>query len=204
MEAPPPWKRPAEWPLPIKTARLSLGLPTHEDAQQVFDAVEANRDAIAKWMPWPRTENLSIGQAHYTIESFIRQLAADPAGNMPVFIRDRKSGRYLGGTGMHDFRPDLHQAEIGYWVVQDRNNEGICTEAVVGLTEAGFRPQAEGGFGLRRIEIRCSAANVGSVRVAIKAGYKLEATLDRHYWVPGLGWSDSHIFAALADSWSAP
>ncbi|MFI4916156.1 MAG: GNAT family N-acetyltransferase [Phycisphaerales bacterium JB060] len=204
MDAPPPWKRPDEWPLPIYTDRLELRFPRHEDAQQLFDAVDANRAAIIQWMPWPKTENLSVGQAHYTIESFVRATKNDLPANLPIFIIDRESGRYLGGTGLHDFHPDRHQAETGYWVVQDRNNEGICTEAVIGLTEAAFRPQAEGGFGLRRMEIRCAAANVGSSRVAEKAGYMLEGTLRSHYWVEGKGWSDSLIFGTTADTWKKP
>ena len=190
--------------MPIETERLVLRLPTHEDARQVFEAVEANRRSLHPWMPWPQTENRSIGQTHYTIETFLRQLDADPVSNVPVFICDRKTGAYLGGTGLHDFHPLTHQAETGYWVTQDRRGAGLCTEAVVAMTDLSLRSPSEGGLGLRRLEIRCSADNAPSARVAEKAGYALEGRLRAHRWIDGLGWSDTLIFGTTCDAWTAP
>lgn len=204
MEAPTPWKRPAVWPFPIETERLSLRLPTHEDAQQVFDAVEANRSSLHPWMPWPKTENRSVGQTHYTIETFRRQLETDPVTNMPIFICDRRTGQYIGGTGLHSFDHATHQAECGYWITQDRRGQGVCTEAVVALARVSLRPQSLGGLGLRRIEIRCSADNAPSARVAEKAWYQLEGRLRAHRWIDGLGWSDTLIYATTTDTWTNP
>lgn len=204
MEAPQPWQRPEGWPLPIVTERLVLRAPTHEDARAVFNAVESNRQNLSKWMPWARSENISIGQAHYTIERFIRDLNARPPANMPIFICDRTTGAYLGGTGLHDFHADTHQAETGYWITQERRGQGVCTEAVVALTQASLRSQSQGGLGLRRIEIRCSADNMASARVAQKAGYTLEGRLRAHRWIDGIGWSDTLIYATTADTWTKP
>lgn len=204
MDAPPPWKRPAEWPFPIETERLVLRLPTHADAQQVFDAVEANRTSLHPWMPWPQTENRSVGQTHYTIETFLRQLDDDPATNMPIFICDRQTGQYIGGTGLHTFVPGTHQAECGYWVTQDRRRSGVCSEAVIALTQLALRPQESGGLGLRRLEICCSADNAPSAGVAKKSGYQLEGTLRAHRWLDGIGWSDTLIYATTADTWTKP
>lgn len=204
MEAPKPWTKPPSWPVPIETERLVLRPLSHEDVQAVFEAVEANRPSLVPWMPWPNTENLSIGQTHFTIERFLRNLESDVPENVHTSIFDRVTGQYLGGTGLHTFVPGSHQAETGYWVIEDRRGSGICTEAVVGLTEVALRTQAAGGMGLRRLEIACSADNEPSARVALKAGYQLEATLRQHRWVDTIGWSDTLIFAALADSWSAP
>lgn len=204
MDAPPPWKQPETWPFPIETERLVLRLPTHEDARQVFDAVEANRPSLHPWMPWPQTENLSVGQTHFTIETFLRQLDAEPVTNMPIFICDRATGQYIGGTGLHTFVPGTHQAECGYWVAQDRRRSGICSEAVVALTELALRPQESGGLGLRRLEICCSADNTPSAGVAKKSGYQLEGTLRAHRWLDGIGWSDTLIFATTADTWTKP
>jgi RimJ/RimL family protein N-acetyltransferase len=152
----------------------------------------------------PKTENRSVGQTHYTIETFLRQLDADPVANMPVFICDRRTGQYIGGTGLHSFVHATHQAECGYWVSQDRRGSGVCSEAVVALTELALRPQPDGGLGLRRLEICCSADNAPSAGVARKAGYQLEATLRAHRWLDGIGWSDTLVYATTADTWTTP
>ncbi len=204
MQTPPPWKRPETWPFPIETDRLVLGAPSHDHARVVFQAIDANREHIVPWMPWPLSENLSIGQTHYTIERFLRDLDADPPSNVPVFIHERETGRYIGGTGLHDFHPDTHQAETGYWMSADRCGQGLCTEAVVALTEVAFRSQCQGGLGLRRLEIRCSADNKPSTRVAEKAGYTLEGRLRDHRWIDTIGWTDTLIFGTTADTWTKP
>jgi len=204
MDAPPPWKRPEQWPLPIETERLVLRPATHDDAPAIFEAIDTNRSGLLPWMEWAERENLTIGQMHYTIERFIRETEKDPPEDLPILICDRLTGVPIGGTGMHGFRIHSHQAEIGYWVLPGRREAGVCTEAVVGLTEVGFRAQDEGGMGLRRLEIVCSADNPASARVAEKAGYDHEARHRTHRWVQGIGWSDTLIFGATADTWTTP
>lgn len=204
MDTPTHWQRPKAWPIPIETERLVLRLPTHDDAHAVYQAVDENRDHITPWMPWPLTENRSVGQTHYTIERFLRELDTDPPSTMPIFVCDRKTGQYLGGTGLHDFHPSTHQAEAGYWMAKEYCGQGLCTEAVMALTEVALRPKGKGGLGLRRLEIRCSADNKASGRVAEKAGYDLEGTLRAHRWLDGIGWSDTLIYATTADTWTTP
>ena len=204
MDAPQPWRRPDEWPLPIETKRLVLRFASHEDVPALFEAIDTNRDGLLPWMEWAERENLTIGQTHYTIERFIREAEKELPGDLPILICDRVRGEPIGGTGLHGFRTNTHQAEIGYWVLPDRRGSGACTEAVVALTETGFRSQAAGGMGLRRLEIVCSADNPASARVAENAGYEREARHRAHRWVNGFGWSDTLIYAALADTWTKP
>lgn len=204
MEPPPPWTRPRPWPLPIETERLVLRHSTHDDVPAIFEAVDNNRAKLLPWMEWAERENMTVAQTHYTIEKFIREAEQDLPSDLLILVCDRSDESPVGGTGMHSFRPDTHQAEIGYWVLPGRQRAGICTEAVAALTEFGFRPQDRGGFGLRRLEIVCSADNPASARVAEKAGYQLEATLRAHRWVKGFGWSDTLVFGALADTWTKP
>ena len=201
---PEPWRRPRPWPLPIETERLVLRLATHDDVPAIFEAIDSNRQGLLPWMEWAERENLTIGQTHYTIERFIRDVEKDLPDDLPILICDRESGEPIGGTGMHSFRTDTHQAEIGYWVLPGRRKAGVCTEAVVALTQVGFRPQDVGGMGLRRLEIVCSADNPGSARVAEKAGYDFEARHRAHRWVDGIGWSDTLIFGMTIDFWTKP
>lgn len=204
MDAPSPWKRPEQWPLSIETERLIIRCATHDDVPAIFEAIDTNRERLLPWMEWAESENLTIAQTHYTIERFIRDAKQDVPVNLAMLICDRATGKPIGGTGLHDFKPGTHQAETGYWVLPDRQRTGVCTEAVVGLTEACFRTQDRSGFGLRRMEIVCSADNPASARVAEKAGYEREARYRKHRWVEGIGWSDTLVFGALADTWTKP
>ena len=62
--------------------------------------------------------------------------------------------------------------EIGYWVRTRFVGEGYATEAVGGIGAFAFEH-----LGARRIEIRCDPHNRRSVRVAQRAGFRLEGEL---------------------------
>lgn len=82
----------------------------------------------------------------------------------------------VGGCG---FKIDQHRkfiGEIGYFVDEKLWGRGIATEAVRQLEKIGF-----GMLGLSRIEIRVDPRNIGSERVAIKAGYSKEGLLKKSF-----------------------
>jgi RimJ/RimL family protein N-acetyltransferase len=57
--------------------------------------------------------------------------------------------------------------ELGYWVAADARGRGVATRAVELLSR-----WARDELGLTRLEIRAHRDNVGSRRVAEKAGYR--------------------------------
>jgi RimJ/RimL family protein N-acetyltransferase len=61
-------------------------------------------------------------------------------------------------------------------------------------------PEA-GGWGFRRIHIRCAERNLASRRVPQKLGLTQEATLRAHRWAPEHGWVDTLAWGVLAEEW---
>jgi ribosomal-protein-alanine N-acetyltransferase len=85
-------------------------------------------------------------------------------------------GFAVGAIGVFP-RDDVnrHSAEIGYWLGEEFWAQGITTEAVVAMTDYGFR-----SLGLFRIFAEVFEWNRASMRVLEKAGYEAEGRLRNH------------------------
>ncbi|MBC7770946.1 MAG: GNAT family N-acetyltransferase [Pyrinomonadaceae bacterium] len=201
IEPPPNWKAPSSLPSRFETPRLVLRAFEAGDAESLFHAVSDCRESMLPWMVWVKTEHRHLHETVYIIEK-LRRACADPAASdFVIGIFDRATGEVLGGTGLHRLHVASHEGEIGYWVRGDRRGEGICTEATRGMISWGFMPQAQGGWGLRRIHIKCSERNLSSQAVPRKIGLREELRAKQERFVPGMGWVDTLGWGVLADEW---
>ena len=78
-------------------------------------------------------------------------------------------GEYVGGCGFNGFNRMHNFANLGYWIRESRQRQGIAVEAVLALSKFGFT-----ALGLTRIEIVVAMQNRPSRRVAEKAGATYE------------------------------
>jgi RimJ/RimL family protein N-acetyltransferase len=203
LNDPDPWTVPDPLPGPIETERLVLRFYEHGDARSMLEALDVDRGALLPWIAWVRTENRTLAECHYTIERFRRRREERDCKDFVMGIFDRATGALVGGTGLQHIHPGLRGAEIGYWIRSDRHGEGLATEAAGALITAAVAPQAEGGWGLRRIAAFCGAENAASAAVLRKLGLRLELRARKERWVDGLGYFDTLGFAVLAEEWDA-
>jgi [ribosomal protein S5]-alanine N-acetyltransferase len=96
-------------------------------------------------------------------------------------------GEVVGRVALRDIRLLIGQAELSYWTLPAARARGIASRAVAhvarwALDEVGFW----------RLEVRHSTRNAPSCRVATRAGFDLEATLQRQH-VHADGWHDVHV-----------
>src|SRR3990167_7169115 len=91
-------------PIPIITPRLILKPPQIGDGIAVNEAVLESLDTLKKFMPWAK-EKPSIDDS----EEFVRQAAANwilknnDEPYLPLFVFDKNTGRFIGGTGYHHY-----------------------------------------------------------------------------------------------------
>jgi RimJ/RimL family protein N-acetyltransferase len=101
-------------------------------------------------------------------------------GEEKYAITDAESGRVLGSIGLRWEEGD-HVAELGYWLRADARGNGLMTRAVHLLSRHAFES------GAARVFLRADPENVGSCRVAEKAGFTREGVLRSAHWNPRLG-----------------
>lgn len=90
-------------------------------------------------------------------------------------VRERSSGRFVGEVGIADFRRDITPAlgeapEVGWVLAPWAHGRGFATEAVLGALA-----WSDSHLGSPRTVCLIDPANVASVRVARKCGYRESA-----------------------------
>jgi RimJ/RimL family protein N-acetyltransferase len=140
-----------------------------EDAAAAFAAVEESREHLRPWVPWAESNATVEETRDYCIRCAANWLLRS---DLTLGIFGAGSGRYLGGTGLHEPDWELRSFEIGYWLRATATGQGYATEAVSLLVDLAFAH-----LDARRVEIRCDTRNDASRRVAERAGFVLEGTL---------------------------
>jgi [ribosomal protein S5]-alanine N-acetyltransferase len=111
---------------------------------------------------------------------------------------DADDDEVLGSVMLGGFASAVaNVGEAGYWVVERWRGRGVATRALEALSRWAFTAGDEGGPGLRRIEVRHSVRNLGSCRVAEKAGFGYEMTMRESFQYADGAWHDEHLHARL-------
>jgi RimJ/RimL family protein N-acetyltransferase len=146
-----------------------------QDAEPLFDAAQSSLSTVGRWLPWCH--------ASYALEDARAWIACCEHGwshaeHFAFAVFDDGSGELLGAVGLNQRNLKHRSANLGYWVRQSRQGEGIAARAASLVARFGFER-----LGLIRIEIVTLPDNGASRRTAEKIGAKLE-TLARHrLWV---------------------
>src|SRR2546421_3351699 len=153
----------------LSDGTISIRPYREEDASALYEAVRESISEVSPWLPWCH-QNYSIEESREFIGS--REVATQGGEWYSFGIFETAGGRFLGGVGIN-FINRVHQmANLGYWVRTSAAGRGVATAATRLAARFGFEQ-----LGLHRIEIVAAVDNVGSQRVAEKAGATREGIL---------------------------
>jgi RimJ/RimL family protein N-acetyltransferase len=144
---------------------LRLRTLTGRDAALVVEAtrVECGR---ALWGPHPAGP-YSPGDARSALQAW------DPRRGGQVSFGALQGERLVAALGLMPDGP--HSAELAYWVRPEHRRRGIALRTVQALTT-----WAHTGAGLTRLWLEIDPDNTPSLRLAQRAGYRLERRLPNH------------------------
>lgn len=193
------WRPPSPRPNDRIGDRVLLRYWVPADAPLMFDALAVDRQSFLPWLPWTEHDNRTVEECHAAIIRMHakRESPHPEADDFTLGIFDRHSGVALGGTGLHRVNFLTNEAEIGYWIRADRRRQRLCSEAVALLISWAFEDASTGGWGLRRITIRCASRNVASQFVPRTLGLHQEATLASERWSEATGWDDTLVWGVM-------
>jgi RimJ/RimL family protein N-acetyltransferase len=174
----------------LETDRLILRPLAETDAPVVHAAMQ-NRDMHRFLvLPDPYTE----ADAHQYVTE-IAQRGRHDGTAMELGLVERANGRLVGTVALR--LPAGHldtAAEIGYAVYPDGQGNHYAAEAARAVVTWAF------DHDVVRVEIRCHPANLASVKVALRAGFRYEG-IGRATHMIASGPADAAFFARLpADS----
>jgi RimJ/RimL family protein N-acetyltransferase len=169
-----------DFPESFETERLLIRSPLPGDGPELHAAVRESIEELTPWMPWPKE--------HRTVDD-----------SEASARRARGTDTLVGSSGLQGIDWEVPKFEIGYWCRTRFTGRGYVTEAVRGITAFAFD-----ALGARRVEIRCDSLNHPSVRVAQRAGFRLEGELHNNEVGTDGSARDTLIFALTPEHRSKP
>lgn len=150
----------------LANAKLVIRPFEQSDADEFVRAAHESIETVGKWMSWC-SRSFTRDSALEWFTSCEQDCAAGRAFDMGIFCAT--TGQLLGGAGINQLSPHHRYGNIGYWVRQSRQGQGIARQAVALLHYFGFQQ-----LGLFRLEIVMGIGNTASEAVTIAAGAAFE------------------------------
>ena len=169
---------------------LTLRLPEH--AQEMFSVIDANRDHLREWLPWVDGTN----SAEDSRQAALRALKAY-GENREMHMTIWQNGRIVGAIGFNNLDWAVRSCEIGYWLAQSAQGQGIMTQSCRAVIDHAFTV-----WQMNRITIRANSQNARSRAVPERLGFKLEGTLRQNSLFYG-AYRDTVVYGLLSADWNA-
>ena len=170
--------------------------PQMSDCAEWAALREASRDFLTPWEPtWP-ADDLTRASFRRRVKRYSEDQRSDLA--YAFFVFRKPDNVLVGGLTLANIRRGCAQAgSLGYWMGAAYARRGHMTAAVAAVV-----PFAFGFLKLHRIEAACIPANVASVRLLEKTGFKREGFAREYLCINGV-WQD-HLLYALVKGDMAP
>ncbi len=169
-----------------------LRAPQMSDFAEWSALRESSRDFLSPWEPtWP-ADDLTRASFRRRIKRYSEDQRSDLA--YAFFVFRKHDDVLVGGLTLANVRRGCAQAgSLGYWMGAPYARQGMMTAAVKAVV-----PFAFGTLKLHRVEAACIPANVASIRLLDKTGFKREGFARQYLCIDGV-WQDHFLFARLAE-----
>ncbi len=176
-------------PLPIAPGAVLRPFRS-SDAGELTEVVAANREHLARWLPWAETYGFEDSVAY--LDRKRAQIEANDGFEGAILL----DGRIVGGAGFHAVDWINRSSSIGYWLAADVVGRGLMSGAVRALLDHAF-----GTWDLHRVIIEAVVDNARSRAIPERLGFREEPRL-REAKLIGGRYEDAVLYAMLASEWS--
>jgi ribosomal-protein-serine acetyltransferase len=159
------------------------------DAEELHALIEANREELARWLPW------AADQTFGGTRDFVRRTEAQVAGNDGFQTAIVCREKIAGVIGFLSVDWGNRSTSIGYWLAAEHQGKGVMTAAVRALTEHAIT-----AWELNRVEIRAAPDNARSRAIPERLGFREEGILRAAERVQGR-YLDNVVYSMLAEDW---
>jgi len=159
--------RSSPFPTSLTTARLTLRLPTDEDARVEHEMILEELDHLWPWFAY-RAAPPTLEQRREVAARHRDEAARGLVASYVIYAGDR-------GVGKIWLEMEPAAARMGWWLRAGATGKGYATEAIRGLAAMAFNA------GIERIEAHIDPDNAPSRALADRAGFRLEEVLTDAY-----------------------
>ena len=157
------------------------------DAIDIFEAIDSQRKYLGKWLPFVAfTKEVSDSQ------EFVNSVINTPEERFELQFTIRKQDKFIGLIGFKDTDRTNKKTEIGYWLSEKYQKQGIITRSVEKLCDFAFNE-----LDLNRVQIRCAVGNQRSKNIPRRLGFKFEGVERDGELLTGNIFTDLEIYSKL-------
>lgn len=171
---------------------LSLHLARPELAIPIFTAVDAQRNYLSEWLPW-----VSSTKKLEDTEGFIKESMQHNTNGTRLTTFILYQEELAGSIGVVSFNKDNKSCEIGYWLSEKMQGQGIMTQTCKAFIDHLFKTKS-----INRIEIKVAIGNTKSQAVPLRLGFTKEGVLRQGLLLYG-HYFDLSLFSLLRYEWEA-
>lgn len=166
---------------------LELRQLKQSDSKDIFATIDSQREYLGKWLPFVEfTKVLS------DTERFVTSVINAPQDRFEYIFTIRKGDEFAGLIGFKDTDSLNHKTEIGYWLSEKHQKQGIATRAVEKLCAFAFE-----NLRINRVQIKCAVGNIPSKNIPKRLGFQLEGTERQGELLSDGTYTDLEIYSKL-------
>jgi ribosomal-protein-serine acetyltransferase len=157
------------------------------DIEDIFYTIDTQREYLGKWLPFVEfTREVS------DTERFVNSVINAPENRFEYVFAIRVSGIFAGLIGFKDTDRLNKKTEIGYWLSERFQKQGIVTNSVEKLCDFAFNK-----LKMNRVQIKCAVDNKPSSTIPKKLGFKLEGIERQGELLSGGFFTDLEVYSKL-------
>jgi len=157
------------------------------DSEEIFNTINNERKYLGKWLPFiENTKELSDS------EKFVKAVVDLPNDTPDLIFTIRKNNAFIGLIGFKGTDVENKKTEIGYWLSEKFQKQGIMTMSVEKLCRFAFQE-----LGINRIQIKCAIGNESSNKIPKRLNFMFEGIEREGELLAGGVFADLNVYSML-------
>ena len=157
------------------------------DSKDIFKIIDNQRTYLGKWLPF-----VEFTKKQEDSEFFVRSVVNFPQDKLEYTFSIRKKNKLIGLIGFKGTDTVNKITEIGYWISQEFQKQGIVSRSVEILCDFAFDD-----LGLNRIVIKCAVDNQASINIPKRLGFIFEGIERDGELLSGNVFTDLEVYSKL-------
>lgn len=169
--------------------KLYLELIKLSDAETIFNIINTQREYLGEWLPFVSfIENITDE------ENFIKSVLETMEQTKEYVFCIRKEGNFVGLISFIKTDKLNQKTEIGYWISETYQKQGIVTKATKRMCEFAFTE-----MGMNRVQIRCATENIASKSIPKRLNFIFEGIERQGERVSENAFRDLEVYSKLKE-----
>ena len=157
------------------------------DSADIFHAIDSQREYLGKWLPFVEwTKEVK------DTENFVDSVVHAPEDGFNFVFTIRKQDKLIGLIGFKGTDKQNQKTEVGYWLSEKHQKQGIMMACVDRLCRFAFEE-----LGMNRIQIKCAVGNTPSQKIPQRLNFTFEGIERDGELLSGNIFTDLEVYSKL-------